>query len=485
MRASRAPQFEPRVEALYNCKIGTRFFRIARRHAVEDLGRTTLREWNTELRDFRSQTALVPPEKDVFSVAKGITRSKESGCDYVVRRPTLVIKEDIAANVYHALCDHINLWLSAQVAGLGPRNTGGVVSGPEVLTEGALAPQVLYWTYMNRRSETVVKRLFSSPFHALVGTISDRGPKHLGGFYHKRLCFQRLIFSVNPRSVGTFYYNLRRHTPCRAGAGSLVQTFGADALRRVALPFWASVGAELRDRAGLPEWKADWAAMVGSDPATLNSREHLSRKEARMHPAMLPYADSPWLVRIGMLSRGGGTGPTSGTRHIVNEEALVALIRAPPSGSPLEDATLDVVHFNHTIPIEAQVARSARFDVLVSMHGAGLVHMLWLPPWAAVFEIYACGDRCYADLAKVAGFPYFTLEHDSVRPQVPSATKVPKRQKTNPKFWDYQVDPQSFLRQLERAVIHARDHPARAAARAHQAAEIGKEGRKGAVESEL
>ncbi len=37
----------------------------------------------------------------------------------------------------------------------------------------------------------------------------------------------------------------------------------------------------------------------------------------------------------------------------------------------------------------------------VGMHGAGLTHSLFLPPWAAVFELYHCEDRgCYSDLAR-------------------------------------------------------------------------------------
>lgn len=27
-------------------------------------------------------------------------------------------------------------------------------------------------------------------------------------------------------------------------------------------------------------------------------------------------------------------------------------------------------------------------DILIGMHGAGLTHMLFLPAWAAVFEVY-------------------------------------------------------------------------------------------------
>ena len=36
------------------------------------------------------------------------------------------------------------------------------------------------------------------------------------------------------------------------------------------------------------------------------------------------------------------------------------------------------------------------------MHGAGLTHLLFLPDWATVFEIYNCEDKdCYLDLSLI------------------------------------------------------------------------------------
>ena len=41
------------------------------------------------------------------------------------------------------------------------------------------------------------------------------------------------------------------------------------------------------------------------------------------------------------------------------------------------------------------------FIVKVGIHGAGLTHMLFLPDWAGVFELYHCEDPgCYSDLAR-------------------------------------------------------------------------------------
>ena len=48
-------------------------------------------------------------------------------------------------------------------------------------------------------------------------------------------------------------------------------------------------------------------------------------------------------------------------------------------------------------------------DILVGIHGAGLTHLLFLPDWAEVFELYNCEDPgCYSDLARMRGVGYTT-----------------------------------------------------------------------------
>lgn len=45
------------------------------------------------------------------------------------------------------------------------------------------------------------------------------------------------------------------------------------------------------------------------------------------------------------------------------------------------------------------------------MHGAGLTHLLFLPVWASLFELYNCEDAaCYRDLARLKGVNYVTWE---------------------------------------------------------------------------
>lgn len=58
-------------------------------------------------------------------------------------------------------------------------------------------------------------------------------------------------------------------------------------------------------------------------------------------------------------------------------------------------------------------------DILIGMHGAGLTHLLFLPKWASLFELYNCEDpSCYLDLARLRGVNYNTwVDKDKLTPQ--------------------------------------------------------------------
>lgn len=64
------------------------------------------------------------------------------------------------------------------------------------------------------------------------------------------------------------------------------------------------------------------------------------------------------------------------------------------------------------MPFKQQLEIIRNTDILVGMHGAGLTHVLFLPRWATVFELYNCGDpNCYKDLARLRGVDYLTWKH--------------------------------------------------------------------------
>lgn len=76
-----------------------------------------------------------------------------------------------------------------------------------------------------------------------------------------------------------------------------------------------------------------------------------------------------------MLSRG------TAYRTILNEKEIVeALLKDP--GYHVER----VVYDRH-MPFRKQLEITHNTDVFIGMHGAGLTHLLFLPDWAAVFEV--------------------------------------------------------------------------------------------------
>lgn len=67
-----------------------------------------------------------------------------------------------------------------------------------------------------------------------------------------------------------------------------------------------------------------------------------------------------------------------------------------------------------SIKFSAQLEITRNTDIFIGMHGAGLTHLLFLPKWASLFELYHCEDpACYTDLARLRGVHYVTWENQS------------------------------------------------------------------------
>jgi protein O-GlcNAc transferase len=310
-------------------------------------------------------------------------------CDVVIHEPTLLVKPDSRANIYHGLCDHINLFLSEWIAGW----------------QDAADVQIVTWE-PGLRSERV-----PSSWYELYDAFTTRPVRPLGFWAGRSVCFDNAVFAVNPRTPDTFFYNMDvpgRAEGCRSGPDSLVRAFAARTKARVLA-----------------------------------------------HPPHRPGPDDP--VRVKVMSRSAGTGMTSGTRHVTNEAELIAALRRRVPGIDVEVVNFD---WNGRPPIAGQLALMADTDVLVGMHGAGLVHALWLPEWAVLFEIYNCGDvNTYSDLARLAGAGYLTLPEADVRRVTPLIT-VAEENRANPKFWNYEVSEDAFVAQVAEAVRRVRANPA-------------------------
>ncbi len=265
--------------------------------------------------------------------------------------------------------------------------------------------EIVYW------EPRVSGERVRSPWYELFDAFTDAPVVPLGHYAGSSMCFDQAMLAVNPRSLRTFYYNMYvpgRDLGCRSGAGGFLRSFG-------------------------------------------------ERTKARLLPAppRQPAAEDP--VRIKIMSRSKGTGRTSGTRQVTNETELAAAVRRRIPGTEVEIVNFD---WNGRPSIEGQVALMTDTDVLVGMHGAGLVHTLWLPPWAVVLEIYNCGDvNTYRDLARMMGVGYLTGEAADVTRLVPQVP-VREQSKPNPKFWNYQVDEDAYVARVAEAVRRVRAHPA-------------------------
>ena len=79
-------------------------------------------------------------------------------------------------------------------------------------------------------------------------------------------------------------------------------------------------------------------------------------------------------------------------RNILNQEQLVKELKRKLAS----DIELKLVTYDINTPFIEQLNQTHNSDIFMSMHGAGLTHLLFLPDWAAVFEIYNCEDKdCY------------------------------------------------------------------------------------------
>lgn len=91
------------------------------------------------------------------------------------------------------------------------------------------------------------------------------------------------------------------------------------------------------------------------------------------------------------------------------------------------------------------------------MHGAGLTHLLFLPEWATLFELYNCEDpNCYMDLARVRGINYITWENEEKLTKDNSIKD--HKGETHSKFTNYSFDTDEFIRLVEKAATNVKNN---------------------------
>ena len=144
-------------------------------------------------------------------------------------------------------------------------------------------------------------------------------------------------------------------------------------------------------------------AAITSEVALLEAFAELVVRATGLDPER-PRAPGP--LRAVLVSRRPAPGSRAVRRALSDEAACLAALAALPG---VDARTVDLA----ALSIEAQIELATRTDLLAGVHGAGLTHLLWLPPHAAVLEIDPTGGpgwRCYEHLAAWTGHGHARLE---------------------------------------------------------------------------
>lgn len=165
-----------------------------------------------------------------------------------------------------------------------------------------------------------------------------------------------------------------------------------------------------------------------------------------LHRLKIPeYKRTNKKIRITFLSR------TTKYRRIINEIELIEALK--------ENDNLDVqrVVYDKDMSFKKQLEITRNSDVFIGIHGAGLTHLLFLPEWAVLFEVYNCEDNnCYFDLARLKGIKYITWENINKLTTIDDGSYSGG---AHAKFVNYKFDPEEFVKLVNKATEHVNDHP--------------------------
>ena len=218
-------------------------------------------------------------------------------------------------------------------------------------------------------------------FGVTWSAFSDWPRKMLVDFAGARVCFRNVMFALLPRMRHGLYYSTYIVPGCR-GSGL----------------FWAFARFIL-NRLGVEQTRANYSR---------NSR-----------------------LRLTFLTR------STAYRRILNLDELVDGLR----GTGLYD--VNVVDYNRDVDFVDQLNATYNSDIFIGMHGAGLTHLLFLPDWATVFELFHCHDpRCYSDLARLRGVDYVTWIDENKLEIVDQSVE----HEGNAKFANFRFDLTEFLK---------------------------------------
>ncbi|XP_050527187.1 EGF domain-specific O-linked N-acetylglucosamine transferase [Daktulosphaira vitifoliae] len=137
-------------------------------------------------------------------------------------------------------------------------------------------------------------------------------------------------------------------------------------------------------------------------------------------------------------------------RNVINENELILALK---KNSDYE--VKRVIYSENYLSFKKQILRTHNSDIFIGMHGAGLTHLLFLPDWAVIFELYNCEDEhCYKDLSRLRGIKYITWQDTNMLTIHDENTFNDNA--AHAKFVNYSFNKEEFLRLVAEAARHVK-----------------------------
>ncbi|XP_065394954.1 EGF domain-specific O-linked N-acetylglucosamine transferase isoform X2 [Macaca fascicularis] len=332
------------------------------------------------------------------------TPIEDAKCDIVIEKPTYFMKLDAGVNMYHHFCDFINLYLTQHVNSSFSTDVYIVMWDTKCLLPPTmiLRPPQPCGTCLSPPAMVLRPPQpcgtssygYGDLFSDTWNAFTDYDIIHLKTYDSKRVCFKEAVFSLLPRMRYGLFYN----TPLISGCQNtgLFRAFSQHVLHR------------------------------------LNITQE-GPKDGK--------------IRVTILAR------STEYRKILNQNELVNALKTVPTFE------VQIVDYKYReLGFLDQLRITHNTDIFIGMHGAGLTHLLFLPDWAAVFELYNCEDeRCYLDLARLRGIHYITWQRQNkVFPQDKGHHPTLGE---HPKFTNYSFDVEEFMYLVLQAADHVLQHP--------------------------
>ncbi|KAI4882580.1 hypothetical protein NFI96_022169, partial [Prochilodus magdalenae] len=383
-------------------------------------------------------------------------------CDVIIERPTVFMKLDAGVNMYHHFCDFVNLYISQHLNNSFSRDVNIVMWDTSLYGYGDL---------------------FSETWRAF----SDYDVIHLKTYDSKRLEHPHTVPADG--AVGVEVEGHQTFWTCDNKPSILVLT--------TVPPHADSLGVSTETKAGLVCFRDAFFSLLPrmryglfyNTPLISNCRSEGMFRAFSQHVLhrlnIAQERPKAGRIRVTVLAR------STEYRRILNQQELMNALKTV---TLFEVKLVDYKYKD--MPFLEQLRVTHNSDIFIGMHGAGLTHLLFLPDWAVIFELYVmwtvCRDQsfisvqfrkmkmnnfrlasvstglrnigcyncqdesCYRDLARLRGVHYLTWQkQDKVFPQDKGHHPTLGE---HPKFTNYAFDAEEFMRLVMLAADHVMHH---------------------------